>query len=139
MRKSRRNYSGPAAFAVPGLAVLVALGACDDRRDPETLAPAETIPELVEHVDANGNIVQLEQDESWDGTTYPVRIVRMNEEGQVVAESVLNAPPSVDALFDRMSDVQKEKVRRVLQDLADQHPESNAGKAQDILRRREAP
>lgn len=57
----------------------------------------DPLPTFTEHLDANGTVVRLTLPESWDGT-YPVRSVQVDEAGQVVAEHVIETPPTGDPI-----------------------------------------
>ena len=116
-----------AAILLP-LAVTVFV-ACSD----SPAANDAELPTFTEHLDANGTVVRLTPPESWD-RTYPVRIVQVNEEGQVVTDNVLDAPPTGDPVA-QLTPAQRAAVERALESVADQYPdEAEIRKALQIVK-----
>ena len=81
----------------------------------------DPLPTFTEHLDANGTVVRLTLPESWDGT-YPIRTVQVDEEGQVVAENVLDTPPAGDPVA-QLTPAQRAEVVAAMEAVADRYPD----------------
>ncbi len=127
---------------LPALAILpfVAASACEnlpESDDPLSPPAVAEIPTFIEHLDADGAVVELTPPAvEWDGA-YPIRIVRRDEFGGTVSEEVLTRPPPFDLAetIKQMTPAQRDKMERMLKAVASKMPESKAGLALDEVRK----
>ena len=118
--------------------VVLSAAACGNENvsvDRQPLSPTAVMPTFTEHLDSRGTIIAITGAEQWDGTSYPIRIVRQNESGEIVSEKVLTQPPTFDLAetINQMTPAQINKMKRALEAAAAQSPKSSASDALDIM------
>jgi hypothetical protein len=101
---------------------VLAVSACDS--SPEGMSPpgvpsGAQIPTFIEHLNADGEVVDVTEPGRWDGHNYPIRIVRQDAKKRVVSEQILSEAPTVTSIIDQMTPAQLDEMERLLKDAKD--------------------
>lgn len=115
---------------------VLAVSACDnspDNMSPPGVASSAQIPTFIEHLNADGEVVDVTEPGRWDGHTYPIRIVRQDAEERVVSEQILSEAPTVTSIIDQMTPAQLDEMERLLKDAAALSPQGEGFKVDAAL------